>query len=365
MAKIEKKKRHWIFPIALLIYAVLFLGATAYGLDQLWNYMDAYEQSRPHIALDAYMEKLSPDYVCDASSDLIAQIDHHIQSKENCRQIIREALSGGFTYAKKTGECTENRQVYVLRSGDQVIGTMEMERSGDTVHGFTAWVVTRDSFDLSFLLTEPITVTVPSDYPVYINGSLLGQEYITEHNIQYAELAEFYKDYSLPYMVAYEAGPFLGEPQLTVTDPETNEVTLNEPAGPSAFLNNCTENETTRLDTIVDAYIRSYVDFTSCTGNDSKANYHQLAQYMVPNGDLSKRMYAALDGLYWVSDRGAVLSAIDIHHYINIGGGRYMCDVTYVVDTRDYSGAVQTTSNVKIIFLETENGLKAETMTSY
>ena len=42
-----------------------------------------------------------------------------------------------------------------------------------------------------------------------------------------------------------------------------------------------------------------------------------------------------------------------------------MCDITYRVDTRTFNGEVQTTSNVKIIFLITEDGLKAESMASY
>ena len=363
MAK-RKKRSLWRFILGMEIYALLFLGAAAWGLHSLWGYMEAYERSRPHIALDAYMETLTAEYVCDASWELIAKIDHTLQSEENCRQVIRDSLSGGITCAKKSAECTPDKQVYVLRSGGKVIGTMEMERQGEAVHGFIPWAVTGDSFDLSFLLTDPVSVTVPSEYPVYAGGNPLTEAHITQSGIPYDLLGEFYGDYALPTMTTYTAGPFLGEVRLSVTDPEGTAVFIDETTDVNTFLDNCTSEEQAQLDTVITGFIRSYVDFTTCAGNDSEANYRRLVPYMIPGGELAKRMHAALDGLQWVSDRGAELSALTVSQCVNIGGGRYLCDVTYTVDTRDYTGQVQTTSRVKLIFLQTEDGLKAETMLS-
>ena len=101
-ARVQKQKRKksgWGFVIGMLIYAVLFLGLVAFGLTKLWAYMEAYEASRPYIAIDAYMEQLTEDHICDSSAELIAQIDHNIQSEEACRQVIKDALSEGITYA--------------------------------------------------------------------------------------------------------------------------------------------------------------------------------------------------------------------------------------------------------------------------
>ena len=365
MAERTKKKRRWVFPLVLTVYAILFLGATAYGLNRLWDFMDAYECSRPYIAVDGYMAKLDADYVCDASAELIGRIDHHVQSEEACRQVIREAVAGGISCAKRSAECTDDRLVYVLRSGGMGIGEFQLEHRGETRYGYTPWEVTGDSFDLAFLLTDPVTVTVPEHYPVFVNGNQLSDDYITESGIHYPALEGFYEDYTLPCMVTYQTGPFLGDHQLQVTDLEGNPVTIDETTDMNAFADNCAPEEIASIDTAADGFIRSYIEFTSCTGNDTYGNYNKLAAHMVPGGELAKRMKNAIDGLYWVSDRGASLASITVNHYVNLGGGRYLCDLTYVVDTRDFSGAVQTTANLKLILLQTDNGLKAESMLSY
>lgn len=365
MAKKEKKKRRWIFPLLLLIYAIAFLGAAAYGLDWFWDYMDAYEQSRPHIALNAYTEKLTADYVLSKTDALVQQIDHHVQSEESCRKVLLDALNGKLTCAKKGRESTEDKHVYAVLCDKKVIGTMQMERCGEEIMGFIPWAVTGDSFDLSYLITDPISITVPSHFKVSVNGNLLDDTYITADNIHYPQLEEFYDTYSLPHKVTYQAGPFLGESKMEITDAEGNAVSMDDLEDMSIYISNCTESETTDLDAIADAFIRKYVAFTSRTGGDNLKNYNALAEHMVKNGELSKRMYAALDGLYWISDRGAVLSSLDIHHYVSVGNGRYLCDLTYVVDTNNFSGSVQTTNNLKVFFIETADGLKAESMLSY
>lgn len=365
MANQKKRRWRWVFPCFLLLYALIFSGVAYFGLKDFWNYIDAYEQSRSYHAVDAYMEKLTPDYVCEKSEELISQIDHHVQSEASCRQVIKDALSEGFTYFKKSSESTDEKIVYVLRSGKKVIGRFEIGQRGDAVHGFTPWEVISDSFDMSFLLADSISVTVPHNSFVYVNGNLLTQDYITEDNIPYTDIQEFYKDYSLPYMVTYEAGPFLTEATLSIKDTAGQELVLDENTDMNQFVDNCTGEEVQDLQTVVEGFVGSYVDFTSAKNNDSYGNFLKLSQYMVPNGALSSRMYNALDGLFWVSDRGAKVAGIDIHHFVNLGQDRYMCDVTYRVDTRTFSGEVQTTSNVKIIFLKTEDGLKAESMASY
>lgn len=353
------------FPLALGIYALVFVVIAAIGLGWFWSYMDAYEQSRPHTAMDEYMEKLTATYICNASAELIASVDRNLQSEESCRQVILDALNGNFTYSKKASLCTNELQVYVVESGDHVIGTVEMTQTGESRGGFVRWQVIKESFDLSFLRTDPISITVPQDFSVSVFGNKLSEQYITQQNVPYAALAEFYNAHSLPHMVTYQAGPFLGQANFSVTDKNGNAVTIDDSTDLSVYMDNCTTEEISALNTICKDFVQSYVDFTSRTGGDNTVNYNRLKQYLVPNGELAKRMHDALDGLYWVTDRGATLSQLDINHYVRTGEGKFICDLTYVVDTRDFNGNIQSTSNIKIIVTETAGGLKVEYMLSY
>ena len=78
-----KKRRSWGFAIFMVLYALVVLGAAAWGLIKFWDYLDAYEQSRIQNPMDAYMAEVTPAYVCDRSSDLIDSIDHQLQMRSD------------------------------------------------------------------------------------------------------------------------------------------------------------------------------------------------------------------------------------------------------------------------------------------
>lgn len=356
--------KKWVFPAVLAGYAVLFFTALAFGLNWFWGYMADFEASRPETVLDAYMQSLSEEYVTEKCEALIGQIDPNVQSREQCVQVIAESLDGDFTCAKKGKESTQERYVYAIRCGMQVVGTMTMERTGDMAGNFRKWQVTKEEFDLSYLLAEPISITVPENYPVYACGNLLPSQYITKDKIPYEPLKGLYEEYQLPYMVTYTAGPFLGEGTLTVTDPNGAPVTIDETTDMTAFAQNCTAEQVAAGDAHTTAFIQCYVDFLSRTGGDSLANYYKLSKYLIPDSDLQKRMYNAMEGLSWVTDRGAKIASQTVHNRVDMGGGRYLWDVSYVVDTKDFSGSIQTTARVKLILAETAAGLKTEALKS-
>jgi hypothetical protein len=370
-ARVQKQKRKksgWGFVIGMLIYAVVFLGLVAFGLTKFWAYMEAYEASRPYIAIDAYMEQLTEDHICDSSAELIAQIDHNIQSEEACRQVIKDALSEGITYARKAAECTENRQVFALRSGKQVIGSFTITASQPDEYGFTPWQFAEDSFDMSFLLGQSVSATAPEGYPVYVNGVQLGSSYVTDQQtIPYAVFEEYYDDFDLPSFtkVTYKAGPFLGDFPMEVKDLQGNPYVFDENVDINSFVDNCNEAEIQKLDTFINAFIDRYVVFTGSANKTRFDNYDRLVVYMVPDSMLATRMRDAIEGLHFAQSQGDKIVSITANHLVNIGDGRYLCDVTYLVDTTGREGVVQTTNNVKIIVVETTDGLKAESMTSY
>ena len=358
----KKTKSRLIFTICLLLYAMLFLAATAVGLNHLWDYMASYELSRPHHAVDSYMQQLTADYICRKSDDLIAKADASVQSEEDCRKVITESLSGKFTCVKNLGESTDEKTVYLIRCGSRIIGGFTIAPGAQIAYGFTPWTVVSDSFDLSYLLTPGHTVTVPSNYPVTVNGVQLGESHIIESDLQFSLLTEFYDTYALPTLVTYQTGTTLGSTQLRITDPEGNAVTIDENTDWNTLLPSCSEEETAKLDGAIGAFIQDYVDFTSCTKNDIYGNYNRLAEHIVPGTALAQRMKDAIAGLKWVSDRNAKLAGIDVNQYVPIGNGKYICDIVYRVDTRNITGSVQTESHVKIVLTETSGVLKAETM---
>ena len=360
-----KKPFRWGFAIFALVYALLILAAGYFALSYLWDYAAAYEMSRPYHAIDAYMEALTPDYISDRSEDLINAIDHHIQSEEACRAVIANAVSGGVTYAKKASECTEDKMVYVLRTGNRVIGRVELVTQGESVMGFTPWAVASDSYDLSYLLTDTVSVTVPESFRVSVNGAQLTEAYRTEEGIRFSYLEDFYEDYTLPTIVSYTAGPCLGEISLTVENADGAPVVIDDTTDLNSFLDNCTPETVARLDSFMNDFVKSYIRFTNSSADVARLNYNMLMGIVRSGSPLAKRCKDALGALRYGASQRYKIKSVAINWCTDIGDGRYLCDVTYVVDIRVSGEMVENIFNMKIVVVEQEGTLLAETLRNY
>lgn len=354
-----------IFPVFMAIYAIVALVAIWFGLRWFHGFIASYEDSLPKHVLDAYMEDLTPERIADLSQDVIAKVDHSLQSEEECREYIIQALSGGLQYAKKSSESTEDKHVYVLRCGMQVIGSFTMETAYEDEHGFDYWKVTEESFDLNYLLGETVTVKAPDSYPVTVNGIQLNSTYVVGQPQQLDALKSFYSKYSLPVIVTYQAGPFLGDVTVEVTDPEGNPFDLEAVEDLNTLAENCPEEMITRLDTFVDDFINRYVAFCGGSNKDADANLNRLLAVVVPGSDFASRMYGAWYGQKFTQSWGDWIREIRNNYFFQLDDSTYMCDVTYLVDTSGKQGIVRTTNNVRIVIVKTGNTLKVQAVYNY
>ncbi len=370
MAKKRNQHKGMGFAIAMVVYALVFLGATGYGLYWFWGCMEAYEASRPQKPIDSYMERISADHVLESCDDLLAQVDLNIQSQEACMQILEEALSGEFSYARKASACTEDTQVYVLKCGKQVIGSFTIEAGQKDDYGFRPWYLSHESFDLSYLMgSQTITVQAPEGYQVYVNGVQLDESYITEQErTQYDFLKDFYQDYDLPEFVlnTYEAGPFLNaEFEMEVYDPQGKAFTYDESFDKDSLIHYADTEMVQELDDFVEEFLDVYVLFSGCANDDRYGNYYKVSQYVVPGSGLAKRMLEALDGMLYAQSKGDEVAGITVHHYVQLDENTFLCDVTYLVDTTGREGVVQTTTNARILITRQSGKLLVESMMGY
>lgn len=371
MGKFEKKKPAkkrggWGFAIFMILYAVAVLGAAAWGLNKFWDYMDAYEVSRVKNTIEAYMEDLTPEYVCDRSGELIGSIDHHLQSEDACRQVILDFLSGGISYARKTSECTDTRNVYVLRSSGKVIGKVELVPQGEARYGFTPWAVREDSFDLSFLIGGTDTITVDHTMKVYAGEALLDERYVTATDLKYKAVEDFYGELKLPYKLTYTAGPILGDTVLHAVDAEGKLVIIEEEADLDPYLNNCSEADHKELDAFSRKFIDRYVGYLTSRKDNRWYNYEQLTPYLVEGSDLERRISNAFAGLEFGQSQSDTIVAFTCNYIIDLGDGKYYCDVTYEVDSLGTDDQLHRTVNHARLFLTRSSGtLKVEKLLSY
>lgn len=364
--KTPKKRKRFGFAIFMILYALVVLGAAAWGLGKFWDYMDAYEASRIRNTMDSYMEEVTPEYVCDRSGALIDSIDHRLQSEESCRQVILDFLSGGITYARKSAECTDTRTVYVLRSGGKVIGQVALVPQGEPRYGFTSWAVSEDSFDLSFLVGRKDTITVDSTMEVYAGEVLLDESFVTETGLKYEAVEEFYDELALPTKLTYTAGPILGETVLRAVDAQGNTVVINGETDLDPWLNNCTQAVHQELDGFNRDFIDRYVCYLTSRRDNRQYNYERLTPLLVDGSDLKTRVTNAYEGLEFGQSQSDTIVRFASNHIIDLGDGKYLCGVTYEVDSLGRDGALHRSVNNAWLFLvRTDSGLQAERLLSY
>ena len=366
MAKKQKKYGAFRLVIGMIIYAVVFLAITAVGLKFFWDYMEVYEASRPKTAINAYMQELTEEHICDLSQELIDQVDHNFQTEEECRAYILNAIDG-ISYAKKSKECTANRQVFVLRTGTTVIGEFSIVTTDEGKYGFTMWDLEQESFDISTLnlFGAPYEITVPSDHTVTVNGYALDESYVVDEKILYEPIEDYYEDYELPYRVRYAVAPVMGELNAVITDADGNEVTFDENTDWTPYFHNCTDDEIAMLDKFTSEYVERYVAFTGSTRKSRDLYYSRLASYVVKGTEFANRLHDAIEGLEYGQTQGNKVVSIVTHHQVRLEEGKYLCDVTYEVDTIGHKGTVRTTTNAKIIAVLSGKSLKAESMSVY
>ena len=367
MAKFRKSQNNKSgrFALGMLIYAIIFLVIAAVGLGVFWKFIEAYELSRPKNTLDNYIAELTVEDMAACAQDSIAQVDEKIQSPEDCVDVIRSAVAEKISYAKKSKESTETRQVYAIRSAKQPIGQIAITAAETDMFGFTRWSVTEESYDFSYLMQQPVSITVPEHFQVSMNGNVLDESYITEKDIPYESLEDFHGQFPMTGLVTYTAENVMGDLALTVLNEDGNEVEITTDTDLNAFIPRCSEAEKAQLDALMEPFLTSYIAFTGSANKSIERNYRNMIAYMVPDGTLAQRLRTAFEGLTFAQSSSDKITQITIHDYYRLSDERFLCDITYHLETVGRKGKVESTNNMKIVFLKMEEDLKVEAMTTY
>ena len=260
--------------------------------------------------------------------------------------------------------------VYSLLSDDKLIGSVTLEQSEKEEIGFKFWNVVDEQVDFSFIReVNSKSVTVPESFTVTCNGYTLGGKYVTGRVNSYDSLA-YLEEYGfvLPDMLTYTVTDYLGDVEFRVFDEDGAEHALDENFENliiNRALNNCTEAETERLTKFIEDYCKYYVAFMGSHRDLIYGNYANLKPYLLPGSDLAIRMNGALDGMTWSGNKSNEIQSMEINYIIRLEEGRYVCDITYFVNTLGNKGYVVTENNARVFVRWNDAGVFAEEMLSY
>ena len=346
MAKTRKKNDGGRFALGMAIYALAFILFLAIGLRIFWGYIDNFEKSQPSHAIDRYIQSFDSDHIRALSADFVSSLDSTLQSQEDAYREI-ENLFKDLHYSKKGAESTEEHLVYAILAGDRYLGSMTLDATGET--GDDSWRVTSESFDFSDLISEQSFV-VPAEWTVSCNGNILGEAYITEKGIRYPSMEDAYDyGFALPTLVRYELGNYIGAPEIRVVDSDGNAAEIQDDPTAYTLTDRCTSEQRERLTDFTNRFLPLYIAFMSNTNHNAYDNYARVHPYLLPGSDLETRFYSAIAGQTYSHSQGDYLHDIVVHGVFDLGGGTFLIDVDYKVDTTGNAGTIENDAGMLIV----------------
>lgn len=350
------------FKKGLLVYIGVFLLAALTALSVLYCFLRAYEQSRPENTVKEYIQSLAIKCDGEAAENTLAELDTNIRPAEESISILKDELKN-LSFRKDSVASTHDELIYNLYSGDRLIGSLKLENSDRHSFGLRFWELAEEKLDYSKFFNS-VSMTLPSDFSLSVNGQELGEKYITQKDIEYNTLSGFYPHYNdLPTLVLYESGKFLGDADITVKDGSGNQVDTSE-LNETRFLSNCDEDTVARISQFADEFISRYVFFCANTNQNEYANHDYLKELVKPDSPLTDRMYNA----FWAFGYSTVYSCDIVSRNINLVsdlGGRYLVDYSYTTETVASAGPVQEDSNVRFLVSDNDGTLLAEAIFNY
>lgn len=346
----RSRRRYWI---ALLIYTVVISVAAAAALKTAWLYAEEYEASRVSKVIDSFVSELSDNLMSDEIRSVIASMDHPVQSNEEIQAEVKNLLSSGVTYQRKSSSNDGKTIKYSLMCKGKPFGSVSVEedesKADKVKFGMLPWKVTGSSYDFSDLYHSVETVA-PAKFKVLLNGTELGREYITEEGIHYDVLEDYYAEYGdLPTKVRYSYDKAIGDLEFTYKDAAGNDFVIDPNADDSQFVVECNDEQYARLLDFCTRFVDRYMRI-SC----GLANIDALNGYVSVNSDLYSRLKLfAADGQGYSHTSSFRLDSAELIGAVELGGGYYLCEMnahtTILYSGKGDNGVVENDNHFKII----------------
>ena len=351
------------FGTGLVIYILVFLILTAVGLIFFYDWLEAYELTRPYNAVQAYEDSLHTNGLSENALAALTGIDRKLQTDSSIREQAKDLLDKA-VLVRSLAMSAPDKQVYSVRSEGSDLGTVTFRPTGERKFNFRTFVPDEEEYDFS-AWSESVTLQVPDDYTVSVNGVALDASYRTESGVRYRTLQEYYDEYSsLPTLTAYTSGNVLGTPEITVTD-GSNQLVPAEKLTEEYFLDTCSQEERSRLSDFARNFVFNYVQFTADVGGGHYIYYNEVRQMITQDSPLLDRMAQSLGSFGYTTTRSCTIVDDSVNICCPFGIGVYFVDYSYTTKTVGSGAAVEDSRNVRLVVEDSVGKLLVREMTYY
>ena len=361
----ERKKSKWLkFILGMVIYAIVVLLAASVALKLLWDFAAEYEIELPSYKMNEYVSSLNETHVRKISEDFISSLDRNIQSREDAFAVIWKAFVPGVRYRQISTEDGGNTVTYMVYNKDHDLGRVTLVKNGEGL-GRKTWSVSEEEYDFSYLKNTERFI-VPNHWVVRCGDRRLGVQYIIDPRVEYAFLHELYgKEISMPYLAEYEISNYIGDANVRFFDPNGEEqarftytdgreqITRVSGASRNNFIN------------FAENFVPLYVDCLSNVTKSANLNYQRIRSYLVPNGDLDKRLKGATPGQVFSQTYGIDRSDVRVHDIFNLGNEYYIIDLSYSTVSYSENGTTSSETSMYLVVYRDDETILAQRVEYY
>lgn len=346
-----KKKKSVFWKMYLIVVAALCAFFLVIWIV-LWNFLSAYEKSRPEHA----MEKVIEQFQNTDTDSLIKEVSYTISEFET-EDIIKQALAdnltaGEWTFSKKTGKFSKDAPVYQVKKDGKnaavVYFDLEEKRGAFNT---PRWSVNR----IEGIIEEPkdYTINVPEGSKVTVNGIELDSSYITQENVECKNLGNVAKYIEAPVMTSYTVSGLYAKPQVEATGP-VYQTALNIDSEEDGVIDFAFEGSA-ELAAVPEETI---IEITKIYGNyiTNDTGFSAISPYILPGSYAYEYLRKIVYTNIWFAEHsGTDFQNMKVYNYQNFTESSFACEVSFD-HVIQFNGENRTTpTHIRYIFIK-QNG---------
>ena len=218
----------------LLVYLIVILSIAILLLCALWILLGRYEAttSEPVVtvteegvavpkgnpkkeAVDAFLKDTTPEYWTDqwfkANPD-------SLDSYDGVKAYMEQVFSSADTSCWRSIKSTADDPVYVIKNGETPLAEIKLGKNGKD-----EWEVSETVLQIT--CEKEGTVTAPADCTVRCNGTVLGEEYIVQKDVDLFFIEDYAETRENPVLWnTWKVTGLLLGPELTVASPTGKDI---------------------------------------------------------------------------------------------------------------------------------------------
>ena len=214
------------FRLGTIIYALVFIAASAAALLILWEYLKAYERSQTRPVVDNYVLSLTPDQVTD-----VLLSDVSMSGFEDARSIIREDYAVPFCEGEKScvrdiGGPDDGSITYMVYGGNRKLMRIVLRaEKGGAGFGRNLWSVSETAPAEGWQTRSySIQCAVPEKARLTLNGREVNADNAVLNSIVYPLLRPS-EQHIFGNFTVYRVSGLLRKPEVAVISEEGTRLT--------------------------------------------------------------------------------------------------------------------------------------------